>query len=391
MSLFPSASAREQRWWVPLSASVWWGALMKALSLSCSSKTGLLVGSHVQQTDRKSKSTRTVLQVFKNGQLVVRPEEVQLSSSSQVAVAPVARGYTVFIADQRARVITQLQLLELDAGTFAFHLGRRYDMVPSNTDLFVWNNSDPSIKRRKRALSEDEFVSEIGEGDVLRESMVWPAVDGKTRGGYFRAKVQKAKDIHTVAFVAETKLPTLHGTFRVRVYNEKFANGTNREITVIVSGDVTQAKALPVRVHDQCFTSEVLGSLKCDCQLQLHWTMKYIMETNGVIVYMPQEGRGIGLGNKIKAYSLQEHGFDTVDANRALGLSDDCRTYDCVPKILMELQVQSIQLITNNPRKVRLLTDLGVQMAGRIPIIMQTNEHSDGYLKAKSSRMDHHI
>ena len=140
------------------------------------------------------------------------------------------------------------------------------------------------------------------------------------------------------------------------------------------------------------FTSEVLGSLKCDCREQLEFAMSYIQHNPlgcGVIIYLSQEGRGIGLSNKIKAYSVQEHGYDTVDANRVLGFPDDLREYSCVPSVLDDLQLSSVKLMTNNPRKTEALCALGVHVVGRIPVVMGDNEHSRGYIQAKRTRMGH--
>jgi GTP cyclohydrolase II len=147
-----------------------------------------------------------------------------------------------------------------------------------------------------------------------------------------------------------------------------------------------------LRVHDACFTSEVLGSLKCDCAEQLQMSMEYIhANAPGIVIYLWQEGRGIGLANKIAAYKLQEQGLDTVDANRALGLPDDSREYTSVRNILKELGVKSVRLMTNNPRKINVLTDLGVKVNGRVPCQIQAGTHNKGYLEAKTKRMEHMI
>ncbi|KAK9845539.1 hypothetical protein WJX84_003566, partial [Apatococcus fuscideae] len=162
-------------------------------------------------------------------------------------------------------------------------------------------------------------------------------------------------------FVAETLLPTKTGRYRLQGYRHSVDGGrTYTEPTCIMTGSPEGHEKVPVRVHDACFTSEVLGSLKCDCAEQLQLAMDYI-QTNelGVIIYLQQEGRGIGLANKIAAYSLQERGLDTVDANRALGLPDDCREYTSVRNILQHLNIRSIRLMTNNPRKIAVLRELG--------------------------------
>ena len=153
-----------------------------------------------------------------------------------------------------------------------------------------------------------------------------------------------------VEFVSETLLPTERGSYRVRAYRD-LQSGT--EPVAIVSGKVYGMDEVPVRVHDECFTSEVLGSLKCDCREQLHFAMDHIRRRGpGAVIYLRQEGRGIGLANKIAAYALQEVGHDTVDANRMLGLPDDIRRYDAAAAILRDLGIRSVRLMTNNPRKV---------------------------------------
>ncbi|KAJ9527586.1 hypothetical protein QJQ45_025867 [Haematococcus lacustris] len=212
-----------------------------------------------------------------------------------------------------------------------------------------------------------------------------PCMDGTTT-----MEIDEAKVI--TKFIAETLLPTRHGVFRLRGYKHSVDGGlTFTEPTAIMCGAVENCENVPVRVHDACYTSEVLGSLKCDCAEQLTLAMEMIHSNPpGIVIYLQQEGRGIGLANKIAAYSLQESGLDTVDANRALGLPDDCREYTSVRNILAGLGVKSIQLITNNPRKINGLRALGLNITGRVPCIVQAaNEHNVGYLQAKESRMDH--
>lgn len=190
-----------------------------------------------------------------------------------------------------------------------------------------------------------------------------------------------------VEFVAETLLPTDRGAYRVRAYRD---GTSNTEPVAIIWGDIEGREEIPVRVHDECLTSEVLGSLKCDCKGQLDHALDYIRAQGaGMVIYLRQEGRGIGLANKIAAYHLQEQGLDTVDANRALGLPDDARTYHAAKAILEDMGLRRIRLITNNPRKVRKLGDLGIEISGRIPSLVGTNPHSEGYLEAKAVRMGH--
>jgi len=195
-----------------------------------------------------------------------------------------------------------------------------------------------------------------------------------------------------LVFVAETRLPTRRGVYRVRGYRHTTKTGKVDEIIVIIHGQVEGRSDVPLRVHDQCYTAEVLGSLKCDCREQLESAMDYIRDNEkgyGLIIYLPQEGRGIGLLNKLKAYSLQEVGYDTIEANLALGFEADSREYDVVGKLLNLLGIASVQLLTNNPRKIELLTKLGLQITHRIPIVILPNPHSAHYHHIKQSKMGH--
>lgn len=191
-------------------------------------------------------------------------------------------------------------------------------------------------------------------------------------------------------FIAETSLPTEKGRFRVRAYRDTV---TGAEPLALIVGNVEGRKDVVCRVHDQCVTSEVFGSLKCDCKQQLDYALEYIQKHKcGILFYLPQEGRGIGIANKIAAYSLQESGLDTVDANRHLGLPDDAREYSSVRDILQDLKIPSVQLLTNNPRKISCLEELDVNVTGRIPCICTPNsEYSRNYVHAKAQRMGHMI
>jgi len=185
---------------------------------------------------------------------------------------------------------------------------------------------------------------------------------------------------------AETQLPTVHGTLRCVVYR----NADGVEQVAMVAGEVDGASRVLCRVHSECVTSEVFGSTKCDCKEQLdHALDRIAREGRGVVVYLRQEGRGIGLGNKIRAYALQEEGVDTVDANRLLGLPDDARTYDDAAAILADLGVRSVLLMTNNPAKVDGLRDLGVQVVRREPHLMDVRGHALRYVETKQQRMGH--
>ena len=166
---------------------------------------------------------------------------------------------------------------------------------------------------------------------------------------------------------------------------------TYTEPSAIISGHPEGGASVPLRVHDACFTSEVLGSLKCDCADQLALALDAIKASpdGGLVLYLQQEGRGIGLANKIAAYALQEGGLDTVDANRALGLPDDCREYTSVAAILDDLRIESVALMTNNPRKLDALRALGINVTSRIPCLVQAGAESVDYLRTKGQRMAH--
>jgi GTP cyclohydrolase II/3,4-dihydroxy 2-butanone 4-phosphate synthase/GTP cyclohydrolase II len=192
-----------------------------------------------------------------------------------------------------------------------------------------------------------------------------------------------------VEFYSEAPLPTRHGLLRAMVFREK---GTDKEHVVVVKGDIRGQEGVPVRIHSECLTSEILGSLKCDCREQLEHALSLVGRSErGAVVYLRQEGRGIGLGNKIRAYALQARGADTYEANRALGFQDDLRRYDIAAEILKHLGVKSVDLITNNPLKIAGLAAEGVPVRRRIASVAQTNPHNIGYLRTKRERTGHLI
>ena len=193
----------------------------------------------------------------------------------------------------------------------------------------------------------------------------------------------------TVELYSSAKLPTRHGDFSVFVFRN---NVDNLEHVALVRGsNLAGAENVPVRVHSECLTGDVMGSLRCDCRDQLEIALDLLgAEDKGVLVYMRQEGRGIGLGNKIKAYALQQQeGLDTVDANKHLGFDDDLRDYTVAGLILRTFELNSIILATNNPLKVQGLEQVGVQVAKRLPVITQRNPHNDDYLRTKARKSGH--
>jgi GTP cyclohydrolase II len=196
-----------------------------------------------------------------------------------------------------------------------------------------------------------------------------------------------AKVCVRVASVAE--LPTRVGHFQiVAFYNNRDA----KEHIAMVRGDVVGAPDVPTRIHSECLTGDVMGSLRCDCRDQLQEGLRLISSMErGILLYLRQEGRGIGLINKVRAYALQDQGLDTVDANLALGFRDDERDYAVAAHMLKSLDVTSVRLITNNPNKISQLTQYGIAVTGRIPHVIPPNEHNRFYLETKAKRSGHFI
>jgi GTP cyclohydrolase II len=190
---------------------------------------------------------------------------------------------------------------------------------------------------------------------------------------------------------SEANVPTEYGTFRVVVYREDLGRAGFHDHVAVVKGDV-RGEGVLVRVHSECMTGEVLHSLKCDCREQLDLGLRRIAEEGrGAVFYLRQEGRGIGLGDKIRAYALQERGVDTVDANRMLGLPDDSRRYEVAAFMCADLGIRSVSLLTNNPLKVQALRAEGVPVERRVSAYVEPHEHNRGYLIAKTRRMGHHF
>jgi GTP cyclohydrolase II len=187
--------------------------------------------------------------------------------------------------------------------------------------------------------------------------------------------------------VAHAALPTRHGKFTIYGFR---GNGPQEEAVALVRGNLEGKTAPLVRVHSQCLTGDVLNSLRCDCRAQLELSMKKIGEAPaGILVYLPQEGRGIGLMNKLRAYQLQDGGMDTVEANETLGFAADARDYDFSAQILKKLGAKKIRLLSNNPEKVRQLESSGIEVAERVPCQPRVSKSSREYLKTKKSKMGH--
>ena len=187
--------------------------------------------------------------------------------------------------------------------------------------------------------------------------------------------------------LVQTPIPTRHGEFILHFYSNTI---DKKEHIALVKGDVANKENIPVRIHSECFTGDVLGSRRCDCGEQLAMAMEMISEAqSGILIYLRQEGRGIGLLKKLQAYNLQDKGLDTVDANIHLGHLADEREYSVAALMLESLQVKSIQLITNNPKKIDALKKLGINVAGRIPLESVAHDDNVGYLKTKAKKMAH--
>jgi len=195
------------------------------------------------------------------------------------------------------------------------------------------------------------------------------------------------KDNICVRIAAIAELPSRFGRFQVVAF---WNNRDGKEHAAFVHGDVTGARKVPVRLHSECLTGDAIGSLRCDCRDQLEAALRGIGEMdNGILLYLRQEGRGIGFLNKVRAYGLQDHGLDTVEANLALGFRDDEREYGVAAHMLFSLKVLSIRLMTNNPRKIRGLEELGITVADRIPLIIPPNPFNRFYLETKHSKSGH--
>lgn len=197
----------------------------------------------------------------------------------------------------------------------------------------------------------------------------------------------KRASMSAVRLVASSSLPTAYGTFAIRAYQDGLSG---LEHVALTMGEVSDGRPVLARIHSECLTGDALGSKRCDCGEQYEEAMRRIAQAGrGALVYLRQEGRGIGLANKIRAYSLQDGGLDTVEANLALGFRPDERDYAAAGAILRDLSISSVDLMTNNPDKVAELTRYGISVHARIPIKIESNPHNERYLRTKAERMGH--
>jgi 3,4-dihydroxy 2-butanone 4-phosphate synthase/GTP cyclohydrolase II len=206
-----------------------------------------------------------------------------------------------------------------------------------------------------------------------------------------REKTMRAAQAGPLWRIASARMPTKWGTFDVIGFERDVSNGTQRVETAlaIVMGDVTKEAPL-LRMHSQCFTGEILGSLRCDCHDQLEMAMQAIAEEGrGLVIYEYQEGRGIGLMAKLEAYELQDAGIDTVEANHALGFKADCRNFSLQAAIVRDLGIKRVRLLSNNPRKSSALAEHGIEIATQLSCETTPNPHSLAYLRTKKEKMGH--
>lgn len=197
----------------------------------------------------------------------------------------------------------------------------------------------------------------------------------------------RLRNSRTVERVASARLPTEFGEFRIIGYRSLISN---EEFVVLARGELREDRATLVRVHSQCLTGDVFGSVKCDCGRQLHSALELIArEGRGAIVYQQQEGRGIGIINKIRAYALQDEGADTIEANERLGLAVDLRCYQQCAEILRDLGLDRIRLISNNPEKLEALQQMGLKIVERVSLAIPPTEAARTYLRTKKERMGH--
>jgi GTP cyclohydrolase II len=190
-----------------------------------------------------------------------------------------------------------------------------------------------------------------------------------------------------VKIVAVADLPTKFGDFQVVAF---YNSMDGKEHIALIHGDVCGGEGVPVRLHSECLTGDAIGSLRCDCREQLVASMKKIVSLErGIFLYLRQEGRGIGLLNKMKAYQLQDFGYDTVEANLALGFEDDERDYRIAAHMLLALDIKSAKLLTNNPQKMEDIKKHGVDVVGRIPVLVEITEHNKDYMRTKMEKFGH--
>jgi GTP cyclohydrolase II len=256
---------------------------------------------------------------------------------------------------------------ETDARSNAIAWGGSKPLAAAGFKLAKAGRLMPALVGFETERFDDASVEQVRLGAILERSDL-------TRRGLLR--------------ISESRLPLADAeNTSIILFRDEHSNS---EHVAVVIGNPASRSAVPVRLHSACLTGDVLGSLRCDCGEQLHTAVLRIAELgSGVLLYLDHEGRGIGLANKLRAYSIQDTGLDTLDADRHLGFSADERTYDVAAAMLKDIGVTRVEVMTNNPQKIDALREHGIDVVGRLPLVASTNAHNENYLRAKRERAGH--